>query len=164
MLITMHLLCWRPNWIRSCRLFSLIGDARCYCSSLSSPSDTTRSLSAKGHSRKEHSLSLLRRSLARSLYLDVPTDLSRSPPPAACTLRITLNFSPQKADVAAGRSATCATMKLRPRRHPKQMPPCPLPLGLSAVLHAIGTAAALPPILLLVGRARLVESPRQGGN
>jgi hypothetical protein len=32
-----------------------------------------------------------------------------------------------------------------------------------AVLHAVSVAAMPPPILLL-GRARLIESPRQGGN
>jgi hypothetical protein len=43
------------------------------------------------------SLSLLRRSLARSVCSDVPAGLSRSPPPAARTVRIALNFVPQKA-------------------------------------------------------------------
>jgi hypothetical protein len=43
------------------------------------------------------SLSLFRRSLARSVCSDVPAGLSRSPLPATRALRITLNFSPQKA-------------------------------------------------------------------
>jgi hypothetical protein len=94
-------------------LFSHIGDTHCYCSSLSSPPDTTRSLSTEGHSRSDNNtrLSLLRRSLARSVCLDVPTGLSRSPPPAERTLRITLNFSPQKASAAAGRPAACTMAK-----------------------------------------------------
>jgi hypothetical protein len=116
-------------------LFSHIRDARCYCSSLSSPSDTTHSLSAYGHSRFDNNnraLSLLRRSLARSLCSDVPASLSRFPPPAARALRIALNFSPQKVGaVAAGWQAACVTAKgvsgRRPRHHPKQTPLCPLP-------------------------------------
>jgi hypothetical protein len=40
-------LLWLPPRVA---FFSHIGDARCYCSSTSSPSDTTRSLSAEGHS------------------------------------------------------------------------------------------------------------------
>jgi hypothetical protein len=132
------------------RLFSHIGDACCYCSSLLCPSDTTR-------------LSLLTRSLARSLCSDVPAGLSYSPPPAARALRIALNLSPQKAGAAAGGPTACATAKgasgRRPWRHPKQTPPCPLLLGLSAVLRAVAVAAPPPPILL--DRAHLVESPRQ---
>jgi hypothetical protein len=54
------------------------------------------------------SLSLLRRSLTRYVCLDVPAGLSRSPMLAARALRIALNFSPQKADAAAGRPAACA--------------------------------------------------------
>jgi hypothetical protein len=53
-------------------------------------------------------LSLLRRPVARSVCSDVPAGLSRSPPPAARALRITLNFSPQKAAAAAGRPAARA--------------------------------------------------------
>jgi hypothetical protein len=121
---------------------------------MSSLYDTTRSLSAEGHSCSDNntrSLSLLRRSLARFVCSDVPAGLSRSPLPAARTLGITLNFSPQKAGAAAGRPAACATAK-----------------GARAdvdhtVLRTVAAAATPPPILLL-GRARLVESPRQGGN
>jgi hypothetical protein len=76
-------------------------------------------------------------------------------------------FSPHKAGATAGRPAACATAKgangCRSWRHPKQTPPCPLPLGFSVVLRAIATAATPPPILLL-GCARLVESTHQGGN
>jgi hypothetical protein len=53
-------------------------------------------------SQKQHSLSLFRRSLARSVFSDVPAGLSRSPPLAIRALRITLNFSSQKAGAAAG--------------------------------------------------------------
>jgi hypothetical protein len=61
-------------------------------------------------------LSLLRRSLARSVWLDVPAGLSCLPPPAARALRITLNFSPQKAGAAAGRPAACARRQKGPER------------------------------------------------
>jgi hypothetical protein len=73
--------------------------------------------------RQQHSLSLLRRSLTRSVCSDVPAGLSRSPPPAARALRIALNFSHQKADAAAGRLAACATAKGANRRRPRR-PPC----------------------------------------
>jgi hypothetical protein len=97
------------------------------------------------------SLSLLRRSLARSVCSDVPADISRSPPLATRALRIALNFSPQKAGAAASRPAACTTAK-----------------GAKgdvdhAVLHAIA-AAVTPPLILLLSRTRLVESPRQGEN
>jgi hypothetical protein len=75
---------------------------------------TPLSLSTEGHSYSDNntrSLSLLRRSLARSVCSDVPAGLSRSPPSAAHALRIALNFSPQKAGVAAGRPTACATAK-----------------------------------------------------
>jgi hypothetical protein len=140
------------------RLFSHIGDARCYCSSMSSPSDTTRSLSAGGHSCSDNntrslslSLSLLRRSLVRSVCSDFPTGLSRSTSPAACALRIALNFSPQKASAAAGWSAACATAKGARADVDR------------AILRVVATTATPPPILLL-SRARLIESPRQGKN
>jgi hypothetical protein len=136
------------------RLFSHIEDARCYCSSLSSPSDTTHSLSAEGHSSSDNntrSLSLLRRSLARSVCSDVPAGLSHSPPPAARALRIVLNFSPQKAGAAAGRPAVCTTTKGASGRRPRCPPRC---------RRDRDTASNPPPH----GRARLVESPRQGGN
>jgi hypothetical protein len=113
--------------------FSHIGYARCYCSSMPSPSDTTRSILRRSLLfRQQHSLSLLRSSLARSVCSDVPADLSRSPPPAARALRIALNFSPQKAGAAAGWSvararrrkgsqwmstAPSSVLLPRPRRH-----------------------------------------------
>jgi hypothetical protein len=61
-------------------LFSHIGDARCYCSSLSSPPDTTRSLSTEGHSCSDnntHSLSSEGHSL----------DLCAQMSPPACPVR-----------------------------------------------------------------------------
>jgi hypothetical protein len=61
-------------------------------------------------------LSLLRRSLARSMCSDVPAGLSRLPPPAACGLRNTLNFSPQKAGAAAGWLAVRAQWQKGPER------------------------------------------------
>jgi hypothetical protein len=70
--------------------------------------NNTRSLSL--------SLSLLKRSLARSVCSDVPAGLSRSPPPAARALRIALNFSPQKADDVAGRPAVRARRRKGPER------------------------------------------------
>jgi hypothetical protein len=119
--------------------------------------------------RQQHSLSLLRRSLARSLCSDIPTGLCRSSPPAARELRIALNFSPQKVSAAvAGRLATCATAKgaseRRPRRHPKQTPPCPLPWG-----SAPSSALSPRPRRRLrssssVALSSYVESPHQGGN
>jgi hypothetical protein len=63
--------------------------------------------------RQQHSLSLLIRSLTRSVCSDVPAGLSHSPPPAARALRIALNFSPQK----AGATAKGASGR-RPRRPP----------------------------------------------
>jgi hypothetical protein len=66
--------------------------------------------------RQQHSLSLLRMSLARSMCSDVPAGLSRSPPLAVRALRIALNFSPQKAGAAAGRPAALA----RRRKGPEQ--------------------------------------------
>jgi hypothetical protein len=96
-------------------------------------------------------LSLLRMSLARSVCSDVPTGLSRSMPPAARALRITLNFFPWKVSTAVGRPATCATAKgaseYRPR-HPQRY------------RRDRGAAFDPPPH----DRARLVESPRQSGN
>jgi hypothetical protein len=83
--------------------------------------------------------------------LDVPVGLSRLLPPAARALRITLNFSPQKAGAAAGRQAACATAKGARADVDR------------AILRDI-TAAVTPPPILLLGRTRLVESPRQGGN
>jgi hypothetical protein len=74
-----------------------------------------------GHSCSDNntrslSLPLLKRSLAQSVYSDVPTGLSRSPPPATRALRIALNFSPQKAGAAAGRPAVRARRRMGPER------------------------------------------------
>jgi hypothetical protein len=80
------------------------------------------------------SLSHLKRSLARSVCSDVPTGLSRLPLPAACALRISLNFSPQKVGTAAGRSDACATAK-----GARANVDC-------AVLRAVAAAATPPPI------------------
>jgi hypothetical protein len=103
--------------------------------------------------RQQHSLSLslLRRSLARSVCSNVPTGLSRSLLLAARALRIALNFSPQKAGAAASWLAACVTAKGARADVDR------------AILRAVATAATPPPILLL-GRARLVESPQQGEN
>jgi hypothetical protein len=88
-------------------------------------------------------LSLFRRSLARSVCSDVPSGLSRSPPPVVRALRIAINFSPQKAGAAEGRPAACATVK-----------------GARADVNRAVAAAVTPPPILLFGRALLVESPR----
>jgi hypothetical protein len=101
--------------------------------------------------RQQHSLYLLRRSLGRSVFSDVPAGLSRSLPPAARALRIALTFSPQKVGAAVGRPAACMTMKGARANVDR------------AVLRSFAAAATPPPILLL-GQARLVESPHQGGN
>jgi hypothetical protein len=101
------------------------------------PTPLALSLSTEGHScfdNNTRSLSLLRRSLAQSVCSDVTVSLSRSPPPATRALRITLNFTPQNVGAAAGRPATCATVK-----------------GARAdvdrtVLRAITAAATPPPI------------------
>jgi hypothetical protein len=87
-------------------------------SSVSSPSDTTRSLSAEGHSCFDNNipLSLLRRSLARSVCSDVPTGQSCLPPPAARSLRVALNFSPQKVGAVAGRPAARVRRRKGPQR------------------------------------------------
>jgi hypothetical protein len=61
--------------------------------------------------RQQHSLSLLRRSVARSVCSDVPANPCRSPPPAALAPRIALNFSPEKAGAAASQQVACATAK-----------------------------------------------------
>jgi hypothetical protein len=103
--------------------------------------------------RQQHSLSLLRRSLARSVCSDVLAGLSCSPPPAARAVRIALNFSPQKAGAAAGRPAGCACATAKWARADVDR----------AVLRAVAAPATLPPILLLF-RACLIESPRQGGS
>jgi hypothetical protein len=87
--------------------------------------------------QQQHSLSLLKKSLARSVCLDVPAGLSRSPPLAARPLSISFNFSPQKAGAAAGQP--------RPRARQRKV----LADVDHAVLRAVATAVTLPPILLL---------------
>jgi hypothetical protein len=111
------------------RLFSHIGDACCYCSSLSSTSDTTCSLSSEGHSRSDnntHSPSSEGHSLDLSAQMSPPACPFAT---ASCTRSKSRAFSPQKASVVAGRLASCvmangASGRL-PRRHPKQTPLCP---------------------------------------
>jgi hypothetical protein len=103
------------------RLFSYIGDTRCYCSSLSSPSDTTRSLSIEGHSYSDNNT----RSLSSEGHsLDLCAQMS----PLACPVRRqqlrALNFSPQKVGVAAGQPATCVTTKGASGRRPRHPPRC----------------------------------------
>jgi hypothetical protein len=100
--------------------------------------------------QQQHSLSLLRRSLARSVCSDVPAGLSRSPP-AVCALRIALNFSLHKAGAAAGRPATRTTVKGASGRRSRHPPRC---------RRGHDAASDHPPR----GRAHLVESPRQGEN
>jgi hypothetical protein len=105
--------------------------------------------------RQQHtlslSLSLLRRSLARSMRSDVPAGLSCSPPPAACILRITLNFFPQKASAAAGRLVACTMAKGASGRRPHRPLRC----------RRGRDAATDPPPR---GRARLVVTHRHTGN
>jgi hypothetical protein len=103
--------------------FSHIGDTRCYLVCVFSFWHHSLSLCRRPLLfRQQHSLSVLRRSLARSVCSDVPVGLSRSPPPAACVLRIALNFSPQKADDAAGRPAACARRRKGPERMSTALP------------------------------------------
>jgi hypothetical protein len=108
------------------RLFSHIRDACCYLVCVLSFRHHLLSLHRRPLLfRQQHSLSLslLRRSLARSVCSDVPTGLSRSPPPAARALRIAFSFSPQKADAVAGRPRVCDDERgqsgCRPRRPPR---------------------------------------------
>jgi hypothetical protein len=62
-----------------------------------------------------------------------------------------LNFSPQKASSVAGRPAACATVEGARADIDR------------AILRAV-SAAAMPPPILLLGRAHLIESSRQGEN
>jgi hypothetical protein len=105
--------------------FFLTSETHVVISSVSYPFDTTRSLSTEASPllfRQQHSLSLslslslLRRSLARSVCSNVPAGLSRSPPSAACALRIALNFSPRKVGAAARQPAACARRRKGPER------------------------------------------------
>jgi hypothetical protein len=99
------------------RLFSHIGDTRCYLICVLFFGHHSFSLRRRPLLfRQQHSLSLLRRSLARSVCSDVPAGLSRSPPPAVRALRIAPNFSPQKASAAAGRPAARARRRKGPER------------------------------------------------
>jgi hypothetical protein len=106
-------------------LFSHIGDAHCFLVYVFSFQHHSLSLRRRPLLfRQQHSLSLLRRSLARSVCSDVPADLSRSPPQAARAMRITLNFSPQKAGTAVGRPPPVRDGERgqsgrRPRRPPR---------------------------------------------
>jgi hypothetical protein len=95
-------------------LFSHIRDARCYCTSLYSPSDTTRSLSlslsSEGHSGFDNNT----RSLSSEGHL---LSLFRSPrQPALFSSTSNAHsddhaLSPQKVSTTPGRPATCATVK-----------------------------------------------------
>jgi hypothetical protein len=73
---------------------------------------------------QQHSLSLPRRSLTRCVCSAVPTGLSCSLPPATRTLKITLNFSPQKVDAAAGRPTACTVAKGASARQRRCPPHC----------------------------------------
>jgi hypothetical protein len=110
--------------------FSHIGDACCYLVYVlflqhhSLSLSLSLSLSAEGHSCSDNntrSLSLRRRSLARSACSDVPVGLSCSAPLATRIMRITLNYSPQKAGAAAGRPA----VRARRRKGPKSTSTAP---------------------------------------
>jgi hypothetical protein len=81
-------------------------------------------------------LSLLRRSLARSVCSDVPAVLSHSPPPTVRLLRIALNFSPQKASPEVGRPAVCTAAKGARADVDRRRPPC---------CHHGGDATSDPP-------------------
>jgi hypothetical protein len=103
------------------RLFSLIRDACSYLVCVFTFRHHLLSLSLSLCRRpllfrQQHSLYLLRRSLARSVCSDVPAGLSRSPPPAVHALRIMLNFSPKKAGAAAGRPVARARRRKGPER------------------------------------------------
>jgi hypothetical protein len=124
---------------------------------MSSPSYTTHSLSAEGHSYSDNNTrSLSPQKVTRSIcVLRCP----RRPVPFAAAssraLRNALNFSPRKAGAVAGWLAVCMMAKGARADVDRAI--------LCAVLCAVAKAATPPPILLL-GRARLVESPRQGEN
>jgi hypothetical protein len=88
------------------------------CLILSTP--LALSLQKLGHSCSDNntrSLSLSPQKVTSSIcVLSVPTSLSRSPPPTTRTLRIALNFSPQKAGAAAGRPTARARQRKGPER------------------------------------------------
>jgi hypothetical protein len=113
--------------------FSHIGGARCYCSSMSSPSDTTRSLSAEGHSYSDNNTRSFSLS-SEGHSLDLCAQMSPSACPVRCRqLRALWGAKGARADIDR------------------------------AILRAVVTAAT-PPLIILLGHARLVESPRQVEN
>jgi hypothetical protein len=97
--------------------FSHIGDTRYYLVCVLSLRHHSISLCRRSPLfRQQHSLSLLRRSLARFVCSDVPAVPFRLPPQAARALRIALNFSPEKAGAVAGRSDARARWQKGPER------------------------------------------------
>jgi hypothetical protein len=118
----------RLLWLPPRVSFFLTSETHVVISFVSYPFDTTLSLSVKGHSSSDNntrslSLSLLRRSLTRFVFSDVPAGLSHSPPLAARALRIALNFSLQKASAAVGRPAARAWRRKRQSRRRLRCPP-----------------------------------------
>jgi hypothetical protein len=70
--------------------------------------------------RQQHLLSLLRRSLARSLCSLVPASLPHSPPPATHALRIVLSLLRKPTlQPVVGRPAACAMAKEASERRPR---------------------------------------------
>jgi hypothetical protein len=140
---------------------SHIGDVRCYCSSLSSPSDTNRSLPLspqKATPVPTTTLALSSQKVTRSISLlrspHRPTPFVVASCARSEDRALSLSSESRRCSRPTGRVYTTAkgASRRRPRHHPTQTPPCPLPLGLGAILCAI-TAAATPPPILLLGRA-----------
>jgi hypothetical protein len=172
MFVRMRLLCRRPISIRSflrTRLLWLPPRGRLFVShrrrallllvfvfSFRHPS-LSPSLSSEGHSRSDNNTRSL---FSKGHSLDLFAQKSPPAYPVRCRqLRAlwgsrSLSSESRRCSRPTGRVYTTAkgASRRRPRRHPTQTPPCPLPLGLGAILCAI-TAAATPPPILLLGRA-----------
>jgi hypothetical protein len=106
-------------------LFSYIGDERCYCSSLSFPSDTTRSLSADGHS---HSNDNTRSVYPQGHSLNHSAQMSLPAYPVRRRQLRTLWGSRHKDDERGQRTLTVASSKadasLSPPPGARRRPPC----------------------------------------
>jgi hypothetical protein len=134
----------RLLWLPLRVAFSHIGDARCYCSSLSSSSNTTCSFSTEGHSCSDSNTCSLS---SEGHSLDLCAQIS-SP---ACPIRrrqlrvlwgsrlISLLRKPTLQQ--AGRPRT------RRRKEPADVD--------RAILRAVAAAATLPPVLLLTAALAL---------